>query len=378
MKKLKFALCSLLVLCSCFVLAACAPVEGAEDHTHDYKIKYTIENGKAYINEVCMCKEAKAGAKTELSNYVIVSNTQEAQTALDNAAEGVTIVLNSGNYSNLYLRKNATSQSVASNWAGGANYTFLRKINGLSIVGVDDVAVTSINAEANMYSPNGSAHSQQSTMPYVNLYLEINNLVVRNIKFTPAEGKVAVQLANSGNKVSIDGLTIDGCTVNGTNSTISGGNRLFNSDAQEATEYKDANGVKIFDGLRKNITITNCVLNDLHQGFKMNYVENLTVVGNDFNNIKGRDMLIGGGNGEISGTITITNNTFDNSTERVCRMNGLVGDLIVKDNVVTNYNGADPDMFKVVSKTGATFDFANNYWAGLNDVEAKAEGKILY
>ena len=129
---------------------------------------------------------------------------------------------------------------------------------------------------------------------------------------------------------------------------------------------------------RKNITITNCELNDLHQGVKMNFVENLTIKGNKFNNIKGRDMLIGGGNGEISGTVIIENNTHNNSTERICRMSGLVGDLTVKNNVVTNYNGADFDMFKVTSKTGATFDFAGNYWDGLNDAEAVDEGRITY
>ena len=378
MKKLKFALCSLLVLCSCFVLAACAPVEGAEDHSHDYKIKYTIENGKAYVDEVCMCKQSKANAKKELTNYVVVSNTSEAQTALDNAENGVTIVLDEGDYGTLYLRKNSTSELVESTWAGGADATYFRTINNLTIVGVDGVNVTSIDAEAGTYAPGGNHHSQEDTMIRLNMYIEINNLTVRNITLNPSEGKTAVKLTDAGNKVSIDGLTIDGCTVNGTNSTATEGNRLFNSDAQSETECKDKNGVKFMSTKRKNITITNCELNDLHQGVKMNFVENLTIKGNKFNNIKGRDMLIGGGNGEISGTVIIENNTHNNSTERICRMSGLVGDLTVKNNVVTNYNGADFDMFKVTSKTGATFDFAGNYWDGLNDAEAVDEGRITY
>lgn len=377
MKKFKIALCSILVICSCFVLAACAPIEGAEDHQHDYKTKYTIENGKAYINHVCACNAVKSD-KQELTNYVIASTTAEAQLALDNAVAGLTVVLNEGNFDTLYLRKNSTSEVVESTWAGGAEATFFRKINGLSIVGVNGTQVKSIDAEAGTYAPGGNHHSQEDTIIRLNMYMEFNNLTIRNISFNLDEGKVAVQLANAGNKVSIDGLTIDGCTVNGINSTKTEGNRLFNSDAQSDAECKDANGVKFMSTKRKNITISNCALNDLHQGIKMNYVENLTVIGNKFKNIKGRDMLIGGGTGEISGTITIKNNSFNNSTERVCRMSGLVGDLTVENNVVTNYQGSDSDMFKVTSKTGATFDFANNDWDGKTDTKAKKDGTINY
>ena len=358
------------------LICACVLAFVLNGHTHNYEVvaPYTIEDNKAYENKKCSCGEVE---KVELSNYVIV-NPETAQQALDNAADGVTIVLNSGYYGKLYLRKNDASVSIPTNWAGGAeNTTFKRTINGLTILGTEGTVVSSIHAEAATY-PAGTKHSLSATYEYLNMYIDIKDFTVKNITFVPEENATAVSLAASGYKVSIDGLVIDGCTVEGANSSINNGNRLFISDDQKATVYKDKNGQEIMVGNRKNITISNCVMNNLHQGLKINFVENLTVKGNQFNAVKGRDLLIGGGSGVISGEIIIENNSSNGATERFMRMSGLSGNLTVKNNTITNNNGADKDILKVTANDGATFNFSGNNWEGQNDQEALADGVINY
>ena len=233
--------------------------------------------------------------------------------------------------------------------------------------------VSSIVAEAGTYTPTiNNTHSLAATDAYLNMYISFKNLTIKDITFSPAANKCAVELASSGQKVSIDGLTIDGCTVNG-EGTIESGNRLFQSEALEASG-------EVLVSNRKNITITNNILNNLHQGVKINYVENLTISGNKFNNVKGRDMLIGGGSGEIAGNINISNNSSNGATERFIRLSVLSGNLNMTNNVVTNNNGADTDIVKVTYKSGATpiVNFEGNSWEGLNDKEAKTAGVLNY
>ena len=338
-------------------------------HTHTYStfVKYDVENNKAYEIKKCSCNET---SKTEIANSVAVT-TQTAQTALDNAAEGSVIVLDEGNYGNLYIRKNAASEEIEnSTWAGGApNTTFKRTIKNVTILGTEGAVVSSIVGEAATYA--NTPHSLAEEHKYLDTYLDIENLTIKNIVFTPAENKVAVSLAGAGHKVSIDG-----CTVNGSGS-ITSGNMLFNSDSQTATVYTK-NSETVLTAYRKNITITNNVLNSLHLGVKMNYVENITISNNTFNQIKGRDMLLGGGNGDIAGNIEISNNTSDGATERFARIAVLSGNLNVTNNVVTNNNGADTDIVKVTYKSGATptVNFTGNSWEGLSDAEAKLAGVL--
>ena len=367
-KNVIIGVCLGLALIGAIALAFVLP---SHEHSYNNIAPYTIEDNKAYENKKCSCGDVQ---KVELTNYVIV-NTETAQEALDNAADGITIVLNSGNYGRLYLRKNATSVNVPSTWAGGADATFKRTINGLTIIGTEGTNLTGLKAEAGTYA--ATEHSLSATHEYLNMYIEIKNLVIKNIKFTPAEKEVAVNLANAGQKVSIDGLTIDGCTVDGTNSTIDAGNRLFQSEVLSAIEYNSTEGL-VMVANRKNITISNCVMNNLHQGIKINFVENLTIKSNQFKNIKGRDMLIGGGTGVISGNILIEANTSDGSTERFIRMAGLAGNLTVKDNVVTNNNGADKDIVKVTASGTSEYTFSGNNWEGKDDAQAFADGVINY
>jgi len=367
------SICALMVclmLGMLFVPKVLAKPTTQPQHTHNYKIfvGYDVENNKAYEIKKCACEET---TKIEMAN-AIGATTATAQSVLDTVENGTTIVLDEGEYGNLYFRKNSSSTSIQSNWAGG-NHTFKREIKNVTILGTEGTIVSSIMAEAGTYTPTiNNNHSLAETESHINMYISFENLTIKDITFNPATNKCAVELASSGQKVSIDGLTIDGCTVNGSG-TIDAGNRLFQSEAMSASG-------EVLVSNRKNITITNNVLNNLHQGVKINYVENLTIKGNEFNNIKGRDMLIGGGSAGISGNINISNNKSEGSTERFIRLSGLVGNLNVTNNVVVNNMGEDTDIVKITYKLGTTptVNFERNTWNGLNDHNARIAGVLNY
>lgn len=368
-KILSFALsCGLLASGAC-VMTAC---DSSIPHTHDYiaTSTYCIEDGKAYEIEKCSCEETK---KVELTNYQIAT-TETAQNLIDNADAGVTIVLSSGDYGTLYLRKNDRSERVASTWAGGnEDAVWKRTINGLTIVGTEGTILKSFDAEAYTYAK--TQHSLSETYPYLICYMDITNLSIKNITFNPDENDVAIDVACSGQQVSINGLIIDNCVVNGKNSTKDNGNRLFASSVTDATAFNDKNGNTIITQYRKNITISNCTLNNLYQGMRIYYAENLTISNNKFNNVKGQNILLN--SGKFEGNITIEGNTSTGSTERFIRMTNLKGNLCVKGNKVENYSGEDTDIVKITNNLeSATIGFENNDWNGSTDEQA-IENKIV-
>lgn len=364
-----FAIC-LILPCS-IMLGGCS-----EGHTHNFELSgYIVEDGKAYEVKQCECKETQ---KTELANYV-VGTVETAQELLDNVEDGKTIVLDRGDYNTLYLRKNDRSTLVDSDWAGGGDATYKRVINGLTIIGVEGTNLKSLVAEAGTYAK--TEHSLSNQYQYLHTYMDITNLTIKNVTFNLEENKVAVDIASAGKDVSINGLTIDGCTVNGVNSTTSGGNRLFQSDgsvfsAQAIVEK----GNEILVTNRKNITIANCTLNDLYEGLRIYFVENLTVSNNTFNNTKSRVMMLGGGTGTIGGEVKIENNVINNSTERFIRMINLSGNLSIKSNVVVDYQGEDVDIVKITDPSGNDYSvtFNDNNWNGLTDDQALEQGKVAY
>ncbi|MBR2474863.1 MAG: hypothetical protein IKB51_07560 [Clostridia bacterium] len=332
---------------------------------------YALIEGESYLCSECeVCGYEK---KLPADGVTVAVDTATAQAALDNAEEGDTIVLTEGVYATLYIRKNDDSELIESDWAGGGNHTYKRTVKNLTIIGQGNVTVTSIVAEAQTYVPGGNFNSLSTTNPRLNTYIDFQNLAIENINFTPDAGRVAVELASAGQKVSIDGLLIKGCTVNGTGD-INSGNRLFQSEIQNTADYTEK-GNAVLTAYRRNITVTECEINNLHQGLKINYVENLTVTDNNFSGIKGRDLLITNADGDI----IISDNTFDGSTERVLRMN-LKGNLTMRGNVVTNWNGTDPEMVKIEAVSGATptVVLEDNTWMGKTDAEAKTLGTVVY
>ena len=341
-----------------------------QDLVHNYEDKIPVTLGDVYGRGTAIDENNNAN---QADITVKVYTQKDAQDALDAANTPRTITLAAGDYGKLYLRWNDASELLddsSSPWAGGG-HTYKRTIRGLAIQGLEGAKVTSLNAESATYA--ATEHSLSSIHAYLRLYMDIQNMKIEGIEFSPEEGATAIKLANAGQHIAIDGLTIEDCEVNGTNCTIDAGNRLFISEITEViTEFG-------LDRVRKNITIKDCTMNALHQGVKINYAENLTISGNNFNNVKGRDMLLGTTGNGLIGTINITSNTSDGATERFIRMTNLKGNLSVVNNVVTNYSGADTDMVKISNiDSSASIAFSGNTWMGSNDNDAKLDGKVSY
>ena len=153
------------------------------------------------------------------------------QAALDAAVDGTTIKLTAGDYGILYLRKNDDSELIVNdgNWAGGG-HTYKTTFRNLTIEGGEGVTVKGIRAEAGTYTRDGNQHSNSSEEAFLNSYIIFENLKVKNITFTMDVATVAVELASAGQKVSINGLTIDGGNHTLTIKDIEAagnGNRLF-------------------------------------------------------------------------------------------------------------------------------------------------------
>ena len=68
-------------------------------------------------------------------------------------------------------------------------------------------------------------------------------------------------------------------------------------------------------------------------------------------------MLLTGDDGTYSGNVTITENTADGINERFVRMAG-AGDaeVVIKNNTINNYQGADADYIKVTDGTNVTIE----------------------
>jgi hypothetical protein len=91
------------------------------------------------------------------------------------------------------------------------------------------------------------------------------------------------------------------------------------------------------------------VIGSVHQGLELRETENVTIVNNTFNGVKGQNILLVVNSGKTySGTITISGNTSNGSGERFLRATGLAdATVIVTDNTVNKYAGADSDYIKV-------------------------------
>ena len=170
MKKIRITFCSLLVLCSCFMLVACGKkhthnltkvdevkatctsagnttyytcdcgkyfsdakgkteiekdswVVPATGHDLTGEYAYTIEGTKAYKVKYCEHGDNEA---TELTNYIIAT-TDNIDEVVAEVVEGQTIVLSSGDYNGIDI-----------------NYDSVTTAQNVTIVGVQDVTVDSI------------------------------------------------------------------------------------------------------------------------------------------------------------------------------------------------------------------------------------------
>ena len=289
---------------------------------------------------------------------VIVVDPETAQAALDNAVAGTTIQLAPGaDYGTLYLRPVAGSPATATvDWIGNnygwETYTLFEDI---TILGADGATIDAIKIEGGTYYH--TEHSQDDAYPVMLSLVELKNVVIDGVTFTGNGGYDPQGYGNainlSGNNIKVDGLTLKNCVLE---NEANNARLIYKTESTSHVHNYAYNGENFtFVPSLKNITVTGCTFNGGYMGLELRETENLTITNNTFN-VADRNILLPTNTGcTYSGTITITGNVSNNAKERFVRADGM-GDavVVIKDNTLNNYMGADADYIKVTNANNVT------------------------
>ena len=274
------------------------------------------------------------------SDQVVATDATAAQQALDNADKGTTIQLQPGvNYGTLLIRPVAG----AANTITDCDYLvyrkeMLRKVEDLTIIGAPGAKVDGIKVV--------SGYIEGST-GYV---VDIKNLVIDGIEFADdyvmsANHKYSSPVFVDLSYINVDGLTVKNCKLVGDNDKMNLVYLYGSGNPSNST----------FNTAAKNITISNNVVDGIARLCELRQTENVTITGNTINNTYLHGMLLPVDNGKYSGNVTITDNIADGIKERFVRMAGAGNAVVViKDNTIINYKGADADYIKVTDVTDDT------------------------
>ena len=302
-----------------------------------------------------------------------VDSRNAAQSSLDNVIANTTIYLEPNvNYGTLYLRPVAGgAQTKVVDWIGN-NYRFetYSLFENLTIVGAEGATVDAIKIEGGTYY--NTDHSQKETYPVMLSLIELKNVVIDGVTFTGKGGYDPQGHGNainlSGNNIKVDGLTLKNCVLKNDDNNA---RLLYKTESTTHVHTYAYNGeTYTFTPSLKNITITDCTLNGGYMGLELREAENVTITNNEFN-VADRNILLPVNSGcTYSGNITITGNVSNNAKERFVRADG-TGDavVVIANNTLKNYQGADTDYIKVTNGNYVTIE--NNIL--INDIETAAQ-----
>ena len=284
----------------------------------------------------------------------LVSTPAEAQAALDNAVKGTTIYLTRGiNYGTLYLRpvKDSDICNVV-DWIGN-NYRYetYTLYEDVKVVGLNGAKVDAIEIEGGTYYYTN--HSQADLYPVMLSLIELKNFTVDGVTFT---GKGGYDPQGHGNAidltgyVKVDGLTVKNCVLENPENDA----RLIYKTESTTELHKyalDGNEYEFYPSLA-NITVTDSTFNGGYMGMELRETHNLTVTNNVFNGVTSRDMLLPANTGcYYSGTVLISGNVSNYGQERFVRATSMNdAKVIITNNTLNNYLGADEDYIKVDGK----------------------------
>ena len=272
-------------------------------------------------------------------NIVPVATTAELQKAVDEAVANTTIRLEPGvNYGTILIRpvKGAANTTSDCDYLVYRN-EMLRKVENLTIVGAEGATVEAFKVVAGYI---------EGSTGYV---VDIKNLVIDGVEFadtyTNAPHSYAAPIFFDLTYTNVDGLTVKNCKLIGDNDKMNfvyiyGSGKPSNST---------------FETAAKNVTITNNTVDGIARLCELRQTENVTITNNTIKNTALHAILLPVDKGTYSGNVTITNNTAENINERFVRMAG-AGDavVVIKDNVIKLYKGADEDFIKVTDGTNVT------------------------
>ncbi len=294
------------------------------------------------------------------ADQVVATDAAAAQEALDNAVPGTVIKLKSGvNYGTLYLRPVAGSPATkVVDWVGN-NYRWetYTCFENLTIIGAEGATIDAIQIEGGTYY--NTAHSQAEKYPVMLSLVELKNVVIDGVTFTGKGGYDPQGYGNainlSGSNIKVDGLTLKNCVLNNSQNNA----RLLyktESTTHIHTYTYDGNTFTFTPSL-KDITVTGCTFNGGYMGLELRETENVTITNNVFE-VGDRNILLPVNSGcTYTGNVTITGNISYDAKERFVRMDG-AGDavVVIKDNMLVNYQGTDTDYIKVTNANNVTIE----------------------
>ena len=239
---------------------------------------------------------------------------------------------------------------------GGAR-VFTRTISNLTISAQDGANVAGLNLLSRTYDGDRDPFVSEKTG--YSVVFNVTGLTFSNVNFT---GSVVISSKFS-EDTSISGVTFENCKF--TTGGIASGN------GQAINYSNDLNNGKV-----ENLVVKDCEFKNCYQGVYTNGITNVTVKNNAFDTIGHNAVAIQSPDDASTnhGNVVITENYFNNVTNRVFRFNkaGEGTNVTINNNVMVNSGNGDGQLFKAENINRATIDLENNYWNGKDAATAVA------
>ena len=299
--------------------------------------------GKLLTSDVDINVEIKPGYDEEDNLYVLVDSREAAQAALDMAVKGTVVVLQPNvNYGTLELRPvQGNSNTVTDCDYLVYRNEMRRNVEDLTIIGAPGATVDAIKVVSGYIENSGSTG-------YV---VDIKNLVINSVEFTDnyvnPRHSYSAPLFFDLTYINVDGLTVKNSKLIGDNANVNFVYFYGNGKPDNST----------FETAAKNIIIENNTVDGIARLCELRQTENVTIKGNTIKNTALHGMLLTVDHGQYTGNVSLTDNRADGIHNRFVRMAG-AGDavVVIKDNIITNYLGADEDFIKVTDGNNVTIE----------------------
>ena len=314
---------------------------------------------------------------------VTKDNVQDLLDGKYGSIDNTTIVLSAGDYSKLELRaasvgtmytcphNDSTDNTgpftfntvdeyrnhMSENSHHGGARVFTRTISNLTISAQDGANVAGLDLLSRTY--DGDQDPFVSGETGYRVVFHVTGLTFSNVNFT---GSVVISSKFS-EDTSISGVTFENCKFT-TGGTASGNGQAINYS-------NDLNNGKV-----ENLVVKDCEFKNCYQGVYTNGITNVTVKNNAFDTIGHNAVAIQSPDAASTnhGNVVITENYFNNVTNRVFRFNkaGEGTNVTINNNVMVNSGNGEGQLFKAENINRATIDLENNYWNGKDAATAVA------
>lgn len=346
----------------------------------------------ALVMALSVTTMAWAEGEPTLSNGVWSNVTKDnVQDLLDGkygSIDNTTIVLSAGDYNKLELRaaivgtKYTCPHNDSTDNTGPVTFdtveaykshmsekphhgdarVFTRTISNLTISAQDGANVAGLDLLSRTYDGDQDPFVSGKTGYCV--VFKITGLTFSNVNFT---GSVVISSQFS-EDTSISGVTFENCKFT-TGGTASGNG--------QAISYSN----NLNNGKVKDLVVKDCEFKNCYQGVYTNSITNVTVKNNAFDTIGHNAVAIQSPTNASTnhGNVVITENYFNNVTNRVFRFNnaGEGTNVTINNNVMVNSGDENGELFKATAiAEGASANLENNYWSGKDAAKAVANESV--